>query len=604
MSNGNHRFWPQMSLLGVFLTLVLLFGTNPVSAQSDQQKSYQYDDIRVYLKVNQDSTIDVEELQTFDFTGNFHAGWRSIPFRMIDSISDVQVLDVIDEKTFKPLDYSPERLDKTDPASWGKYTYYRENGGNIEWYYNLQDTVHSWILKYKIHGAVGFGDPTDRLYWNIFTEYSVPVKQAKVVVELPVGVKNEAVRPFAYRSSGLPADIRMGGDGKAMAFFESSGFAPNEDYTVDLSWPTGFVSKWEYFKDFFRINFGYTLSVIIFVCTLIAGLVFWLVKEKLRKGRGTIVPQYEPPEHLPPAMAELVTKERLTAKGLAATVVDLAVRGYVKIKEDQSGFLSKIFNQKDYVIGKNKEYINDQSLHDYEKGYLNILFFGNSGEFSTKALRRDHVLGREVYGMVEKLKDEIYRETDVDTNAFEVGLELEKKKNIILGIIISIFVFLIFVSPSQPVLLAGTCLACTVGLWAFVKYEARLSAEGRILKEEWLGFKIYLEVAEKDRLQNLVPDLFEKYLPYAMVFGVEKKWAKAFEGMNMAPPAWYSSPAVTSGVYAGVGQHSVSGFSPSGFSASFSSAFTSAFSSSGGGGGGAGGGGAGGGGGGGGGGAS
>ena len=74
--------------------------------------------------------------------------------------------------------------------------------------------------------------------------------------------------------------------------------------------------------------------------------------------------------------------------------------------------------------------------------------------------------------------------------------------------------------------------------------EARLSQEGRELREEWLGFKLYMETAERYRLQNLTPDLFEKFLPYTMIFGIEKKWAKAFEGMQIAPPLWYHGAAL------------------------------------------------------------
>lgn len=76
---------------------------------------------------------------------------------------------------------------------------------------------------------------------------------------------------------------------------------------------------------------------------------------------------------------------------------------------------------------------------------------------------------------------------------------------------------------------------CLVGLGAFVLYEARLSKEGRILKEDWLGFKLYLETAEKGRMQNLTPETFEKFLPYAIVFGVENKWMKAFNVVRITP---------------------------------------------------------------------
>ena len=105
---------------------------------------------------------------------------------------------------------------------------------------------------------------------------------------------------------------------------------------------------------------------------------------------------------------------------------------------------------------------------------------------------------------------------------------------------------------------------------------------------------MYLETAEKYRMQNLKPEFFEKYLPYAMIFGVEKKWAKAFKTMHIPPPSWYAGSAHV----AGSSLSSASSFSPLGFSNSFSLSFTSAFSSSGasgasGGGGSAGGGGAG-----------
>ncbi len=104
---------------------------------------------------------------------------------------------------------------------------------------------------------------------------------------------------------------------------------------------------------------------------------------------------------------------------------------------------------------------------------------------------------------------------------------------------------------------------------------------------------MYLETAERYRLENLTPETFEKFLPYAIIFGVEKNWGKAFAGMEMAPPNWYVGSAVSSG-----------GFSAPSFSSSFSASFASSSTSSGGGGASGGGGSAGGGGGGGGGGAS
>ena len=114
-----------------------------------------------------------------------------------------------------------------------------------------------------------------------------------------------------------------------------------------------------------------------------------------------------------------------------------------------------------------------------------------------------------------------------------------------------------------------------------------------------MGFKLFLEVTEKNRMENITPDMFEKFLPYAMIFGVEKKWAQKFESFTMPPPQWYGH----SGFYASGGSSPVGGFSPSAFATGFSASFATSFAQSGGGGASGGGGGAGGGGGGGGGGA-
>jgi uncharacterized membrane protein len=165
----------------------------------------------------------------------------------------------------------------------------------------------------------------------------------------------------------------------------------------------------------------------------------------------------------------------------------------------------------------------------------------------------------------------------------------------IFGGIILLVIGILFVaqngfSPTLSFVVFGASLLFSViATWSYVKFEARLNQKGILLNDKWAGFQLYLEVAEKRRLQNLKPEYFEKYLPYAMVFGLEKEWAKAFEGMEMKAPGWYSG-----GIF---GSSACGGFSAASFGDSFSNSFTSAFTTSSGsaGGGGAGGGGGGGG---------
>ncbi len=645
--------------IGAFI--ILLAGI-PLSLKGQEGRSYNYDFVSVSIKINEDSTFDVEESLVFNYQGSYHSAWRSIPFRKIDAITDISVWD---GAVNQPLDYSSKKLDKLNPQSWGKYTYFREGGAqNIEWYYDLANTRHIWNLRYKVHGGIAFGKNADRLYWNIFTDYDMPVNLSIVTVELPRQVNRDSVLYYAYRNHDSP--ISQSYDAGIFSF-SSASFYPKEAFTIDVSWPKGLVSQGAYWRDFAKIYYGYIGGAIALLLAFGVGFWFWLKREKLPKGRGTIVPQYEPPQHLPPAMAEVITKEKLTPKGLAATIIDLAVRGYVKIEEDKRKIL--FFSTFDYVIKKLGDF-DSSDLQDYEKKYLKMLFDG-SNEFSTKKLKNNRGQARELYEKTKKLKYEIYKETQIETEAFEISpLEERIKTRTWIGLMIGLGVILVAIVAKKDfilrlawdvggrlviylfmfaivgiyyilkkdksgrkrmrktlkylvlalvcVLLAtalivlsqtdlqlsfliGFVLVGASGLFVFIKYEARLNEEGRILKEEWLGFKMYLEVAERYRMQKLTPELFEKYLPYAMIFGVEKKWAKAFEALHLPPPSWYAGGVYISGSSAA--HSSVSSFSPSAFSASFSSAFTSAFASSGAGGGGAGGGGAGGGGGGGGGGA-
>ncbi len=581
--------------------LFILFFPNFSSAQT---KSYNYDSIKVKIQINKDSTFDVTERQTFNFTGSFHEAWRVIPFNKISAITDIKVFD---GETGEKLSYSRKRLNKLNPSSWGKYTYNRSSGNqNIIWYYNLSNTQHEWIIKYKIHGGISFLAPYDRLYWNILTDYSVPIENLKVDVYLPETISKENAKIHYYRSYPNISNYDTDSFDDNVYHFEAFNIKPKEAYTIDIAWPKGVVSKFAWWLDFFKLYYGYIVSFIALISALIYAFVYWIFTEKLKKGRGTIIPQYAPPKNLRPAMAEVICKERITSKGFAATIIDLAVRGYVKIEEDRNSIfykLKRFFNKRDYKVLKNKPFENDSELENYEKKYLKLLF-GPKDYFSTRELKKSSQIKRkEFYEEILKLTQKIYEETELDTHAFEKGISLEKRRGKIIGSILTIVFLIIYFTlefnfnffPNQLFILVMVLLLIGICLWLFIKYEARLSKEGLILKEEWLGFKMYLEVAERYRMQNLTPDIFEKYLPYAMIFGVEKKWAKAFDSIVLEPPSWY--------VGATYGNISASSFSPSSFSASFSSSFTSSFSSSGGAGG-VGGGGAGGGGGGGGGGAS
>ena len=90
-----------------------------------------------------------------------------------------------------------------------------------------------------------------------------------------------------------------------------------------------------------------------------------------------------------------------------------------------------------------------------------------------------------------------------------------------------------------PFLIAGVVSAAIV--IGFGRIMPARTVQGARVLERVLGFEEFLRRVEGDRLERVVktPEMFERFLPFAMAFGVERKWAKAFEGIYREPPTWY-----------------------------------------------------------------
>jgi hypothetical protein len=188
----------------------------PIFVFAQSNRNYFYEKISQNFTVNSDTTVDVEEIQTYNFTGEYHKGWRSIPLKGVADVEDVKVYD----ENGSSLSNSLKSLDKTNPNSWGKY-YYRKNNGNleIEWYYNAKDETKTWTIKYKLIGALSFLKDKDELYWNLFTNYDVPVKIAEAKVFIPSNdnlIDNNSARIYVSGGDNAKYEIL---DNKTFSFY-------------------------------------------------------------------------------------------------------------------------------------------------------------------------------------------------------------------------------------------------------------------------------------------------------------------------------------------------------------------------------------------------
>jgi len=334
-----------------------------------------------------------------------------MPFNKIDAVTNVAVIDAA---TDEHLAFSSSRLDKTNPSSWNKYTTWSSGGEeHIEWYYNLaqssDQTRHTWILSYKVHGALAFYKDHDELYWNLFTNYSVPVDHVTAEITLPGNVT--APQSSFYTTANH--QYQSSHTGRQFTFSVDT-IAPEESVTFAVGWQKGLIDQLAYWQDWLRFNWEFPAGfIIVFVASFFC-LAYILYERSKYAGRGTIVPEYEPPKHLPPAMAEVIAKGHLSTKAWPATVVDLAVRGYLTVEEKKRTTLI-IFPVRDYILHRTVKNAGD--LKPYEETFLHNIFV-DSDELSLVDLRRSSTKSQSLYIVMQKLQGELYEETQADTHAF------------------------------------------------------------------------------------------------------------------------------------------------------------------------------------------
>lgn len=540
----------------LLLAAIVLAGLLTGGSARAQERFYYYDAIKINAQVNRDATVDIEERLTYHFQGEYHNGWRAVSLKGISAITDVAVFD---GASGVPIPFSVVG-----------------GGGakNIKWTYDLADTTHEWVIRYKVHGAIRFLGDIDEFYWNLFTDFEVPVTRAEMTVRLPENdFAATELRLAGYGETVEPAvEIR---DNRT--FYLVADNVPGwEAVTVAAGWPRGLVDREAFWRWWLDANWGYFLSVLIVILAIFIAIGRWYALEYRPLHAKSIVPEYAPPRGLSPALAQVIASESLSQRTWPAILVDLAIKGQLTIEEIPP---SSWWGANNYRL-RRKSGQSGAALLEHEQMLLDAVFqFGDEIKLKDLASSKH----RAAFAMsLVALSKMVLQEAESLGDYYVYGFTKAEK-----GHVWWFSASLLWLFASIGLVWAGWVEAdifsvlLSLGVASFIlvshNYDTRLSEAGLSLKREILGFVLYLKTAERYRLQNLTPDLFEKYLPYAIIFGVEKKWAKAFEGMNLSQPNWYHGAAVA---HAGSGGFSSSGFSASTFSASFASSFSSAFSSS------------------------
>jgi uncharacterized membrane protein len=320
---------------------VLLFV--PLAAFGQEQIT----DFQADIQIQKDSSLTVTETITYDFANNEQHGiFRDIPVSYETDTGDRRIF--VDVSTV-------QRDDSTEP-----YTLKRKSGNKRIKIGDPDKKItgeHTYTIKYNVRGALNFFPDRAELYWDaVGDQWEVPITDASTTVQLPQSASVSAgdikTRCFVGEpgSTSSCAVTNTSEDPVSFAAKADRVLTPGSAKTVVVNFPDSLVTQPDWMT-----QVGWYLSTNTFVVlplvVLILGFFLWWRWGKDPTGRGTIVPQYEPPEDLKPILVGSLIDERVHTQDVTAGIIYLAQQGYVEIEREKAdGF----FGDHDYVLYQKK----------------------------------------------------------------------------------------------------------------------------------------------------------------------------------------------------------------------------------------------------------
>ncbi len=550
LASGVARYFTGIAMLVLAVPLAASLAPGPADA-----REFTIEQFDARIEVAQSGSIEVVEHIRFRFEGSWNGIIRSIP---------------VDYRTPQGFNYHL-RLDHvavTDDDGARLKVESKQARHNRElkiWVPGANDAVRSITLRYRVGNALRFFDNHDELYWNVTgDEWEMPIEGATAVIVLPDRAANVRATAFsgAYGSKTQNAEVTT--EGREVRVSMTRPLAFREGLTVVAGFSKGAVRE----PGALENAGGFLAANLPLLVPVLAALLMFSVWSK--RGRDPaplpISVQYEPPGGLTPAEAGTLLDHRTDMRDVTATLVDLAVKGYMTIQEDEHpGFLG-LGSSTEYTFTLRKPAAEWTALAPHERDVMAGLF--QDGVRGTVKLSE---LKNEFYRALGGIRDHVFE------GLKERGYYVHRPDHVRTGWMIAggIIAFLsahlaafgtAILGFPAPTLFIATLLTGLV-IVAFGWFMPARTLKGARAWEAVRGFEEFLGRVESDRMERVIrtPEMFERLLPFAMAFGVEDRWSRAFEGILTTPPTWYVGRPGTS-------------FQPSVFGHSLSQMSTSAAS--------------------------
>jgi uncharacterized membrane protein YgcG len=475
---------------------------------------------------------------------------------------------------------------------------------------------YTFQITYSAEGQLGYFDDYDELYWNV-NGFGWIFRIEKISAAVKIPKEAEFLQNACYTgysgSTEQNCTNEMLPDGRLM--FQAEYLASQQNLTIATGFTKGIVSPPP--PPTFYEQFGLLILTGITVFVLLVYYIFTWFKYGVDPPKPTVIPEFDPPSGLSPASMGMLHKGYFLGELISASIVNLAVRGFLRIEEKSNDVLFGLIKSTSFNLVKLKD--DDGTLSKEEKVLMQYFFTNNTiavidGKYSShfksmyqaymNSLVTEHkpfltqgsnwkfwigpIVIFALYGWVASRFDfSNYSSPNLDFN-------LEGVPMLPLALFFVVFIIISFVKKGAAnwlffsligmVFLGGSyylfsksaisfnnfililfIVFAVISFFTYIYLIRRPSEEKLDLKARIDGFKRYLSAAEERQLQmfnppQMTPEVFEKLLPYAMAFKVDKIWGNKFQALmeraslqNQHRTSWYSGSRAYS--YGALGNH-------------------------------------------------
>ncbi len=489
--------------------------------------------------VGLDGAVEVEERITVRFEGSWNGIYRWIPvkYRLAGGGRHQVYLDV--------------QAVEDDRGNELRHQVKRE-GALVKiktWVAGARDAERTVVYRYRVENGLRYfeGDEEmqwahDELYWNVTgDEWEMPILRARARVNLPLAASGIKAVAYTGRRGATGRDYEQALSGSRIMFETTRRLEMREGLTIVVGWDPGVVARPSAAKKLVWLFLDY-LFLPVPIIAFVVMLRLWRKKGRDPELSRSIMPQYDPPENMSPAEVGTLMDFSVDPRDLSATIIDLAVRGYLRIEEIPSKRRKRPRGHKIHIL-KDPEGVTD--LKDHEHQTLRSLWSLADKANGTYAVRVSE-LKNEFYRTVPAIKAAIYRQMTQPPKLLTARPENVMGAwagiAVVVGALCVAVGFLArTVELGHPVVSWVSLLAAPVIVLGF-----GLAMPARTLKGAWLlnhvlGLREYIDRVDRERLKYATLEHYETLLPFAAAMGLEEKWTEAFEAIIVEAPEWYVS---------------------------------------------------------------